>query len=222
MSDKFKNKYRIPSARLQNWDYGANATYFITICTKNREHFFGKIIPSAETQSIASNQTPVETQNFASLQQPPNPIVELTPIGYSAYDCWNEIPEHFPFVTLDEFIVMPNHIHGIIIINKPVETQNIASDEPQYFASDEPNLETQNIASLPSQKNKFGPQSQNLASIIRGLKIGVTKFAKNNDIDFAWQPRFHDHIIRDELSYHHIRNYIINNPENWKDDKFYS
>lgn len=203
MSDKFKNKYRIPSARLQNWDYGANATYFITICTKNREHFFGKIIPS------------VETQNFAPLQPPPpNPIVELTPIGYSAYDCWNEIPEHFPFVTLDEFIVMPNHIHGIIIINKPVETQNIASDEP--------NLETQNIASLPSQKNKFGPQSQNLASVIRGLKIGVTKFAKNNDIDFAWQPRFHDHIIRDELSYHHIRNYIINNPENWKDDKFYS
>lgn len=129
MSDKFKNKYRIPSARLQNWDYGANATYFITICTKNREHFFGKIIPSAETQYIAS---------------------------------------------------------------------------------------------LPSQKNKFGPQSQNLASVIRGFKIGVTKFAKNNDIDFAWQPRFHDHIIRDEPSFLQIRNYIINNPENWKDDKFYS
>ena len=191
MSDKFKNKYRIPSARLQNWDYGANATYFITICTKNREHFFCKIIPSAETQYIASNQTPVETQNFASLQQqPPNPIVELTQIGHSAYNCWNEIPDHFPFAILDEFIVMPNHIHGIIIINKPVETQNIASDEPY--------LETQNIASLPSQKNNFGPQSQNLASIIRGFKIGVTKFAKNNDIDFAWQPRFHDHIIRDE------------------------
>ncbi|HSO87551.1 MAG TPA: hypothetical protein VLQ91_13430, partial [Draconibacterium sp.] len=69
--------------------------------------------------------------------------------------------------------------------------------------------------------NIFGPQSQNLASIIRGYKIGVTKFARNNNIPFAWQPRFHDHIVRNHESFLRISNYIINNPVNWQDDKFY-
>jgi len=86
---------------------------------------------------------------------------------------WNEIPNHFPFVKLDEIIVMPNHIHGIIIINK----QNL---EPTKV------VETQDFASLQLQiqSNKFGPPSKNMASIICGYKIGVTKNARktiNND-----------------------------------------
>ncbi len=201
MVEKFQGKYRIASARLQHWDYGWNAAYFVTICTQNREHYFGEI---------------------------ENGRMQLSEIGEIAQKCWFEIPNHFPFVILDAFVVMPNHVHGIIVINKnddgnaaPVETQNIASVpiKTQNVASVP--IKTQNIASVPSSsKNKFGPQSKNLASIIRGFKIGVTKNARTIHADFVWQPRFHDHIIRNNQSHQTIANYIINNPISWKGDKF--
>jgi len=89
---KFQKKDRIESNRLQNWDYSSNAAYFITICTKNRKHFFGKIFKGK---------------------------MQLSEIGKMANIYWNEIPEHFPFVKLDAFVVMPNHVHGINIIDKP-------------------------------------------------------------------------------------------------------
>ncbi len=101
MLDKFQNKYRIPSARLKNWDYGSDAIYFVTICTANRECYFGEI---------------VETQNLASPYQ-----MEYSELGKIANQCWIEIPKHFPFVILDKFVVMPNHVHGIIIIDKPMK-----------------------------------------------------------------------------------------------------
>jgi REP element-mobilizing transposase RayT len=198
---KFQNKYRIESARLQNWDYGWNAPYFVTICTAHRVCYFGHI---------------------------QNGKMQFSETGKMAHNCWLEIPEHFPFVTLDVHVIMPNHVHGIIIINKPNDRRNAAGNGPgnvqtQYFASE--SLETQNFTSLPpsspSPKNKFGPQSQNLASIIRGYKTGVTIFARNNNIKFAWQPRFHDHVIRNHASYLRIRNYIINNPKKWDNDKFF-
>jgi len=70
------------------------------------------------------------------------------------------------------------------------------------------------------EKNKFGPQSKNLASIVRGFKIAVTKNARLINPNFTWQSRFHDHIIRDEKSYQTISEYVINNPINWRNDKF--
>lgn len=182
--EKFQGKYRIESTRLKNWDYGWNAPYFVTICTQNREYYFGDIIGGE---------------------------MVLSEIGEMAQKYWHEIPEHFPFVQLGAFVVMPNHVHGIIIIDKPDDGRNV---------------ETQNFASLPEKtkqpepKNQFGPQSKNLASIIRGFKIGVTKHARQIHADFAWQSRFHDHIIRDNKSFERIENYIINNPQNWGDDTF--
>lgn len=111
-----------------------------------------------------------------------------------------EIIEHYPFVELGNFVVMPNHVHGIIIINKPFDV----------------NINTQHIV-----QNSFGPQSKNLASIVRGFKIGVVKNARPIHSDFAWQPRFHDHIIRNNISFNRIQKYIINNPSNWNKDKFH-
>ena len=93
MNDKFKNKYRIPSARLINWDYRSNASYFITICTKYKQQYFGSIR---------------------------NSKMHLSEIGQLAKKYWHEIPEHFSYVKLDKFIIMPNHIHGILIIDNPV------------------------------------------------------------------------------------------------------
>lgn len=184
--EKYKNQYRIKSARHPHWDYSSNAAYFVTICTHNRTHYFGDI---------------------------KNQKMNLSPIGHIANSCWHEIPNHFPFVELGPHIIMPNHVHGIIQIAKNIDDHDV---------------ETQNIASLQQQstsetpKNKFGPQSQNLASIIRGFKIGVTKNVRIINPDFAWQARYHDHIIRNDLAYNRIANYIINNPVNWKEDKFYS
>ena len=192
LSEKYKNKYRIPSARLQGYDYGQNGAYFITICTKDRIHYFGDIISSTgcETQ----NASGCETQNIASLR--------ATPIGLIANEYWKKIPEHFPFVILDEFVVMPNHVHGIINISKP--------------SNDKAGLEIQN---LPGYINKFGSQFGNISSIIRGYKAGVKSFATINKIDFAWQPRFYDHIIRDDDEMKRIRKYILENTANWFRDR---
>lgn len=181
---RFKNKYRIESIRAQWWDYGSNAAYFITICTKNQEHYFGKI---------------VDGEQF------------LSPLGEMAEVCWYEIPNHFPFVELGAFVVMPDHIHGIIIIDKPIsETQNLASPEQKPKITNEDNNQHIN-----QTKNKFGPQSRNLASIVRGYKVGVTKQSKIHCPEFKWQALYHDRIIRSETDYHFITNYIETNPKNW-------
>ncbi|MFO8001473.1 MAG: transposase [Marinilabilia sp.] len=177
--DKFQNKYRIPSARAPFWDYGWNAAYFVTICTRGMECFFGNVV---------------------------NGRMKLSAMGHIANSCWYEIPNHFPFLELGVHIVMPNHVHGIIIINKPDNDDGTVDGT----VSPEPT----------KPKNQFGPQSQNLASIIRGFKIGVTQNARLVNPDFAWQSRYHDHIIRDQKSYQNISAYIINNPLKWNDDKF--
>ena len=98
MADKFQNKYRIPSARHPNWDYGTNGAYFITICTKDRQYFFG------------------ESENGK---------MKLSTVGAIAQGFWYEIPKHFPFIELGEFVVMPNHIHGVLILNKNKFDENI-------------------------------------------------------------------------------------------------
>ena len=76
------------------------------------------------------------------------------------------------------------------------------------------------MTTINEPKNKFGPQSKNIASIIRGFKIGVTTNARKIHAGFAWQPRFYDHIIRDRDSFETIQTYIIENPVKWADDKF--
>ncbi len=190
MAKKYKNKYRVPSARWQQHDYGSDASYFVTICTKLRIYYFGD----------------VETQNITSLQK--NKMC-FSHIGAIANEFWLKIPEHFPFVVLGAYQVMPNHVHGIITINKTVETQNIATDIS----------ETQNITSLPPDQHRFGPQSQNLSSILRGYKAGVTTYAVTNNIEFAWQERFHDRVIRNENEEARITNYILTNVANWHNDE---
>ncbi|MCR8558474.1 transposase [Mucilaginibacter sp. BJC16-A38] len=171
MDDKFKSKYRIPSTRLTGWDYGSNALYYITICTKDKLHYFGEI-DSSEDENL---------QDVAFLSP--------TIIGNVATENWISIPDHFPFVELDEFVIMPNHIHAIIFINKP----------------DKPNWEP----------NKFGVQSQNLGSVIRGYKASVKTFSTINYIEFVWQPRYHDRVIRSDKEYMNVKNYIIDNPRQW-------
>ncbi len=181
---RFQNKYRIESSRLRKWDYSRNASYFVTICTFMRKCYFGRVESG---------------------------IMILSELGLQAEKLWQEIPGHFPFVELSDYVVMPNHVHGIIIINKPVETQNFASLQRQIKSSTD-------YPKTGSTKNQFGPQSKNLASIIRGYKIGVTKISHDIIAGFQWQSRYHDHIIRNDPSFERIKEYIRNNPLNWNDD----
>jgi len=158
---KYKNKYNIKSNRLKNWDYGNNASYFITICTKYR---------------------------YKSLGYMQNNKILLSKIGKIAEKHWKQIPKHFPFVILDKFVIMPDHLHGIIIINKQIQNKIYKS-------------------------NKFGPQSENLASIIRGFKASIKKYAVINHIRFNWQTLYYERKINNITGFIKTRNYIIHNPE---------
>lgn len=202
--DKFQNKYRIPSARLQHWDYRWAGAYFITICTNDRLHYFGKI---------------------------ENGKMALSAVGILADVFWYEIKNHAQNVELGEFVVMPNHIHGILIL-----TGNIA-DRDNDSDSDSDSVQTLHATSLPDpihdpqskfpipkndQMAKISPKLGSLSAIVRGYKSAITKHAHRLGFEFAWQTRFYDHIIRDEASFQRITNYIINNPANWKEDKFFN
>ncbi len=193
---KYRNKYRIASIRLQNWDYGWNGAYFVTICTKNRECYFGKI---------------------------ENNEMVFSKIGEYANKYWLEIPEHFKFVKLDVHVIMPNHVHGIILIDKtddlPTHKSNVQTPNlgfPIDLPTHKSNVQTPNLGVSTSKKWKPG----SLGTIINQYKRICTINARKIYTGFAWQPRFYEHIIRDQNSYQRIRNYIINNPKKWNLDKF--
>lgn len=162
----YKNRYRIESARLKGWDYSAAGYYFVTICTRERECWMGKVVDG---------------------------IMRLSPVGEIVAAEWQKTALMRENVTLDEWVIMPNHFHGIICI-----------------------VETHCNASLP---NAFGPQRNNLSSIVRGFKSASTKHIHQAGHDFAWQSRFHDEIIRDENALATVREYIRDNPMKWEMDK---
>jgi putative transposase len=197
MEEKYKSKYRISSARLSHWDYNREAVYFITICTKDQEHFFGKIHPPSPVQTRCFASVPPQEKDDDN-QSP----MHLSQIGEIAKTEWLKTPKirQDMNLQLSEFIVMPNHFHAIISIGKN---------------------EYNSIHTTQEYSNRFGSQRKNLASIIRGFKSTVTIQARKIDPCFSWHPRFHDHIIRDEKAFHRISNYIKNNPEKWLKEKHY-
>lgn len=144
----------------------------------------------------------------------------LSNTGVIADILWYEIPNHAPFVELGDFVVMPNHIHGILILNKPdaVGTGHAAVETGHA------NVETGHALSLQSTigRNRFQNIGKNtVSSIIASYKSAVTKHANRLGLENGWQPRFHDHVIRNDREYQRISDYIINNPMNWSEDKFY-
>jgi REP element-mobilizing transposase RayT len=141
--------------------------------------------------------------------------VVLNEGGKIAEQCWQDIPKHFPHVTLHEYVVMPNHIHGIIEILTENENGN-----------DTNNVGAENFLPLRAnvdKRNKFQkiiPRS--VGSIVRGYKIGVTKwYRQNTHLHNIWQRNYYEHIIRNGEAYEKISQYIHDNPIKWQDDKFY-
>ncbi|MUP38659.1 transposase [Labilibaculum euxinus] len=167
--------------RKRNYDYTNTGWYFVTICTKNREYFFGEIR---------------------------NEEMQLSVIGKQAQIFWLEIPEHFPNVELGEFVIMPDHIHGIIGIVNP---RDLACKIP-----------TSKVPADTSNKNEYmasiSPKSASLSAIIRSYKSALTRWCGLNDShSFSWLARFHERIIRNQEEYNRIEEYIHSNPKRWQD-----
>ena len=193
-TEKYQNKYRIASARMKNYDYASNGAYFVTIVTKNREHFFGEIVDNK---------------------------MQLSEIGKITQKYWDEIPQHFPFIKLDEMVVMPNHIHGILWIDKDDVDGDVACRRDVACNVSTTPTPTGEIKKIKNkQMAKISPKRGSLASVIRSFKSVVTKNSRERKKNiFAWQPRFHDRIIRNENELNRIREYIAKNPEMWMRDR---
>ena len=164
MSPKFQNKYRIDSTRLEGWNYAAKGSYFITICTDDRVHYFGEI---------------------------ENEKMIYSPIGSIAYVLCDEIRNHQKNIRLGEFVIMPNHVHGILILDGS-DMVDVVSD-----SFHETNLKQQ---PKPEFVNEFmssiSPIPGSVSTIIRSYKSAVTKYCNRLGLEFKWQSRFYDHIIR--------------------------
>ncbi len=162
------------SNRLNGYDYANAGLYFITLNTENRKRLFGEI---------------------------KNGIMQLNEAGLIAQKCWLEIPEHFPHTALHDFVIMPDHIHGIIeIIYNPVGAKNFSP--------------------LLNHKSEFTSPTKTIGSIIRGFKIGVTKWIRQHTTIYeVWQRDYYDHIIHDTDSFERICQYIRDNPKNWRENE---
>ncbi|MNR17883.1 Transposase IS200 like protein [compost metagenome] len=154
----------------------------------------------------------------------------LNAVGALAEEYWIEIVKQFPYVELGNFQIMPNHMHGILIIEKStVETRFIASNIASKLNNEIAN-ETRLIASVQHQQEReiggFAGENNpmladNISRIIRWYKGRCTFEMRKINQNFGWYSRFHDHIIRNSDSFERIQNYIEENPSRWEDDKFF-
>lgn len=176
MANNFKI-YNRKSIRLKDYDYSQNGMYFITICTQNRNCILSNIIASDVGAGLVSAQ------------------IKLTEIGNIINNIYLNLENQFENIKLHDFIIMPNHIHGIIEISKRADTR------PAPTLSDI-------ICAFKSKSTDY---------MLKGIKMG-----KYKPIDKRlWQRNYYEHVIRNEKEYIQIVEYIINNPINWNEDEYY-
>lgn len=172
------DKFLGRSRRLPGWVYRNPGYYFVTIVTKDRIPYFGYVLDDE---------------------------MYLSDAGIIAQNLWESIPSHFSHAMLDYFVIMPNHIHGIIILSN---------------TSEQPVSSVMTLHATSLQEKSMGdisPKRGSLSTIIRSYKSAVTRQLRQEGLDdFAWLSRFHDHIIRVDVELDHIREYIQNNPILWQ------
>jgi len=162
------------SMRLKEYDYSQNGAYFITICTRNRQDLFGFIVDG---------------------------VVKLSDYGKIVCDTYIDLPNHNPQLILDKFTIMPNHIHGIIVICRERSVTV-------------PKQRSHGIPEIIRQLKSFSSKRINEYR----LRNGLEPFPTNT----TWQKSYHDHIIRNEEEYQEVWQYIDQNPAKWADDCYYS
>ena len=178
----YHNKYRVETTHLQNWDYTSDGRYYITICTKNRVSFLGKIEKG---------------------------VMILNECGRIVEQCWYDLENHYHNLRLDAFVIMPNHIHGIMIIDNSIVVETGLK----------PDVET-GLKPVSTKISRHG-----IFEFVRAFKTYSSRHM--NELDHTpgktrWQYRFHDHIIRDEFDYVRIKQYIQDNPLSWENDSLKS
>lgn len=169
------------SVRLRDHTY-TQGSYFLTICAEEREWLFGTIR---------------------------NGAMELNAFGTIVEECWKNIPQHFLNVSIDAFVVMPNHIHGILHLSARKSTPLACRGT---------------ACRAPTQRSFQKPLPGTLSTIIRSFKSAVTRrinLLRNEPGAIVWQRNFHEHIIRPSGELAHFRSYIRNNPKQWKHDEEY-
>lgn len=163
-------KHHRRSIRLKEYDYTQPGGYFITIVAYQRATLFGKIV---------------------------NGEIQLNALGIIADECWRAIPDHFPNVELGAFVVMPNHVHGILAINEDVDAN--ASTSTEQFQKPVP-------GSIPT--------------IVRSYKSAVTRrIGREHNATGIWQRNYYEHVIRNQTEWDRIHRYIEANPSTWTEDK---
>ena len=167
-------KHNRRSIRLKDYDYARPGAYFVTVCAHRLANLFGEVVDGK---------------------------MILNALGLIVEEEWRETPEIRPYVDLDEYVVMPNHLHGIIMIVNGRGTMHRA-----------PTME------------RFGkPVSESLPTILRAFKAAVTRRINRmhgTPGQPVWQRNYYEHIIRDERSLHHIQQYVDNNPQRWHMDRY--
>ncbi len=177
--EKFQGKYRIPSARA-DWHNYDGGVYFVTICTKDMLHYFGEIVDAK---------------------------MNLTDVGKYADEQMKNGTTHYPYAEIPLWVVMPNHIHAIVIIRNNNDTPH-CRDVAR-------NISTGKNAQMSS----ISPKCNTLSVVVRGVKSSITKYANEQSFSFAWQRSFYDRIIRDTAEMNHIAEYIENNVAEWDANK---
>ena len=167
------------SIRLPDFNYAGFGAYFVTLCTAGRQCYFGEMTGDG---------------------------VQLNDCGKTVADCWTAIPEHLPGVELDEFILMPNHLHGILWIMGG-ESSLPQRATPWVAPTDEP-------APRP------GPVRGSLGAIIGAFKSAASKRLRDNPElpSRLWQRNYYEEVIKDDEALNRIRQYIQSNPSKWSDD----
>ena len=175
------------SIRLKGYDYSQAGAYFVTICTQNRECLLGDAVDGE---------------------------MRLNEMGKTIMACWQRIPEHFRDIEIDEFIVMPNHVHGIIVINHNVGAQFIAPDRTNASLQGNQGVINQGVMN----------HAPTVGNIVRAFKVRCAytiNRTHNTSGITLWQRNYYEHIIHDETEMNKIQEYIINNPLNWEMDENY-
>jgi len=199
--------YNLPqrkSPRATWHDYNGGR-YFVTFCTKNHDLYFGDVVDGK---------------------------MELSEIGEWAHQCAGKIETINDNVFVPEFVVMPNHVHLIVIMDNVDDLRLPQCDSPTN-PDDNGNPEdwvvglpyhdsrTDGVSEINEEMQNRANRCGRLSHMIGQFKSAVTKYAHEKDIPFIWQPRFHDHIIRNSTEMNRIADYIQNNPMKWELDRFY-
>lgn len=169
----FQGRYRIESSRRPGWDYASPGWYFVTVCTQHKQAFLGEVIEEH---------------------------VQLSLAGVIAQNELHGLPSHYDRTEIDCCVIMPDHIHAIIVIE----------GRHMFFPDGGP------YSQLPAPGFPFEwPRPGSLSTIVRSYKAGVARLCRLQGLEFAWQAGFYDRVLRDDGEVNGARECIANNPRNW-------